>query len=348
MNEMVPLLSCRDVSVDYRTPRGMLRAVDAASLDIAEGETVALVGESGSGKSTFGKALVGLEKISSGSIKLNGVEVSGLSRRQMRPYRPIVQMVFQDPYGALNPRLSVGRIVEDPLIVHGIGQPEERRRKVADLLDRVGLSASVAERYPHEFSGGQRQRIVIARALALNPRLIICDEPVSALDVSVQAQVLNLLVDLQREFGLSYLFISHDLSVVRHIAHRIVVMYLGKFVATGQRASFWNMPTHPYTKRLLEAAPTIDSFEASAERIVRDDEIPSALNPPSGCHFRTRCDYAVDICAQAEPALKPVGDAQYAGRSACHFVTTRPDGSIATPWSAAELVAPAELKTARG
>jgi oligopeptide/dipeptide ABC transporter ATP-binding protein len=325
-----PLLSCRDVVVEYKTPRGLLRAVDTVSLDIGEGETVALVGESGSGKSTFGKALVGLERVRSGSIKLQGTELSRLSRREMRPYRPLVQMVFQDPFGALNPRLSVGRIIEEPLSVHRVGRPEERRRQVAELLERVGLSASVAERYPHEFSGGQRQRIVIARALALNPKLIVCDEPVSALDVSVQAQVLNLLVDLQREFGLSYLFISHDLSVVRHIAHRIAVMYLGKFVATGDRATFWNTPTHPYTRRLLEAVPAIDRFGPSSASVARDDEIPSALNPPSGCHFRTRCEYAIDACVQTEPLLKPVGRA---GFSACHRVEGRGASAIVAPWS---------------
>lgn len=323
------LLSCRDVVVEYRTPRGVLRAVDTVGLDIAEGETVALVGESGSGKSTFGKALVGLENVSGGSIKLQGQELAGLTRRQMRRHRSVIQMIFQDPFGALNPRLSIGRIVAEPLVVHGIGSAEEQKRRVAELLDRVGLSASVADRYPHEFSGGQRQRIVIARALALNPRLIVCDEPVSALDVSVQAQVLNLLVSLQRELGLSYLFISHDLSVVRHIAHRVVVMYLGKFVASGDRSAFWSVPTHPYTKRLLESAPAIDRFDAARELVVRADEIPSALNPPSGCHFRTRCDYALEQCAKVEPPLRAVGGA---GLSACHRVNTAPGGGLAAPW----------------
>jgi len=235
---MQPLLSCKDVVVEYRTSRGILRAVDSVSLDIHEGETVALVGESGSGKSSLGKALVGLEKPRSGSIRLAGTEIAGLGNRRMRPFRKSIQMVFQDPFGSLNPRLPVGRIIQEPLSVHSIGTEADRRRRVAELLDRVGLRPEAAERYPHEFSGGQRQRICIARALALSPRLIVGDEPVSALDVSIQAQVINLLVDLQREFGLSYLFISHDLSVVRHMAHRIAVMYLGTIVSTGSRGQF--------------------------------------------------------------------------------------------------------------
>jgi len=318
------------VVVEYKTPRGLLRAVDTISLDIQEGETVALVGESGSGKSTVGKAIVGLEKVQSGSVKLNGIELSGLTRTEMRPHRRMMQMVFQDPAGSLNPRLTVGRIVEEPFIVHGIANSAERKQRVARLLERVGLDASMTSRYPHEFSGGQQQRIVIARALALNPKLIICDEPVSALDVSVQAQVLNLLVDLQREFGLSYLFVSHDLSVVKHIAHRIVVMYLGKFVSTGERATFWDAPNHPYTKRLLDAVPDIDTFgPLKAAGAARDDEIPSALNPPSGCRFRNRCDYAIDACTTSEPLLRPVG---IRGQTACHRVDARPDGEVNTPW----------------
>ncbi|SLN24192.1 Oligopeptide transport ATP-binding protein OppF [Oceanibacterium hippocampi] len=321
-----PLLSCKDVVVEYKTRRGALRAVDTVSLDIREGETVALVGESGSGKSTLGKAIVGLEPIRSGSIKLNGTELGGLSRRAMRPYRQALQMVFQDPFGSLNPRLSIGRIIEEPMLVHRIGTAEERRRRVAELLERVGLSAEMMTRYPHEFSGGQRQRIVIARALTLNPKLIICDEPVSALDVSVQAQVLNLLADLQRDLGLSYLFVSHDLSVVRHIAHRVVVMYLGKFVSTGERANFWDSPIHPYTRRLLESTPSVDAVGAPLVIGAGDnDEIPSAMNPPSGCRFRTRCDFAADICAQSEPALRPVG--AY-GMSACHRVETLASGAV--------------------
>jgi oligopeptide/dipeptide ABC transporter ATP-binding protein len=323
------LLSCRDLVVQYQTPHGMLRAVNGVDLDIAEGQTVALVGESGCGKSTLGRAIVGLTPSHSGSIKLEGAELAGMNRREIRPYRRSLQMVFQNPYGSLNPRLTVGRIIEEPLMVQKIGSRPERRRRVAELLERVGLSQAAMSQYPHEFSGGQRQRIAIARALTLNPKLIICDEPVSALDVSVQAQVLNLLVDLQRELGLSYLFISHDLSVVRHIAHRTVVMYLGRIVAKGDRRGFWTQPLHPYVKALLDAAPSMAKSDGPVHRQVLDSEIPSALTPPPGCRFSTRCAFVADECRRVDPPLREMRPQQWV---ACHRVMASADGRVLAPW----------------
>jgi oligopeptide/dipeptide ABC transporter ATP-binding protein len=297
-------------------------------LDIRAGETVALVGESGSGKSSVGRALVGIERVASGSIKVDGEEIVGPSRQAIRRHRASLQMVFQDSYGSLNPRSTIGRIVGEPLSVHAVGSAATRQQRVYELLERVGLDTAMTGRYPHELSGGQRQRIAIARALALNPRLIVCDEPVSALDVSVQAQVLNLLVDIQREYGIAYLFISHDLSVVRHIAHHVVVMYLGKFVSKGARSSFWTEPTHPYTRRLLQATPTMSADAIVAQPL--SDEIPSARNPPSGCRFRSRCEFAISACADAVPPLRMIRGED---SSACLRVGLDDSGVVRYPWT---------------
>jgi len=326
---MTALLSCRDVVVEYPTADGTLRAVDRVSLDIERGQTVALVGESGCGKSTLARAILGLERVRSGSIKLDGDELIGLNQRQLRKFRPAIQMVFQNPYGSLNPRLSVGRIIEEPMMVQKIGTRSTRRKRVLDLLDRVGLTPDAAAQYPHQFSGGQRQRIAIARALALNPKLIVCDEPVSALDVSVQAQVLNLLVELQRELGVSYLFISHDLAVVRHIAHATAVMYLGRIAAKSNSREFWRSPAHPYVQALKDATPSMAAIRAGApSQPVLEGEIPSALNPPAGCRFSTRCRYAIDTCRQLEPPLRQLTEQSWI---ACHRVSVSPSGEVIPP-----------------
>ncbi len=326
---MTALLSCRDLIVEYATADGALRAVDRVSLDVERGQTVALVGESGCGKSTLARAILGLERVKSGSIKLEGEELIGLNQRQLRKHRPSIQMVFQNPYGSLNPRLSVGRIIEEPMMVQGIGTKATRRKMVLDLLDRVGLMSGAAGQHPHQFSGGQRQRIAIARALALSPKLIVCDEPVSALDVSVQAQVLNLLVELQKELGVSYLFISHDLAVVRHIAHATAVMYLGRIAARSNSREFWRSPAHPYVQALKSATPSMAAIRAGTQsQPVLDGEIPSALNPPSGCRFSTRCPYAIDICRQLEPPLRQLTEQSWV---ACHRVTVDPSGEVIPP-----------------
>jgi oligopeptide/dipeptide ABC transporter ATP-binding protein len=320
-----PLLAVENLTVHFRSRLGTVHAVDGVGLAIEAGETLGLVGESGCGKSTLGKAIVGLVQPTSGTVSLDGTVISDLSRRAIRPYRRRLQMIFQDPYGSLNPRLSVGRIIEEPLIVHGIGDAQSRRKRVVALMRRVGLHPDAAGRYPHEFSGGQRQRIGIARALALNPQLIICDEPVSALDVSVQAQVINLLLDLQEEMGLSYLFISHDLSVVQHIAQRVLVMYLGKIVESAPRQSIWSRPLHPYTRALIAAVPVPDPTRIGAQtNPAIESEIPSPINPPSGCRFRTRCPFAAPLCAEREPALRAIDEESFV---ACHFVAG-PDGEM--------------------
>jgi oligopeptide/dipeptide ABC transporter ATP-binding protein len=327
------LLSCRKLSVEYHTGGRILRAVDGVDLDVGPGQTVAIVGESGCGKSTLARAIMGLTPTSRGSIRLRGREITGLSQRELRPLRPTVQMVFQNPYGSLNPRLTVGRIIEEPMFVQRIGTPQSRRERVQELLSMVGLAAGAERQYPHEFSGGQRQRIAIARALALNPMLIVCDEPVSALDVSVQAQVLNLLVRLQRDLGISYLFISHDLSVVRHIAHRTMVMYLGRIVAQSSSRTFWNAPLHPYVAALKQATPTMDVFREGYEPPpVLEGEIPSALDPPPGCRFSSRCPHALPLCRESYPALREVSPTESV---ACHRVEIGPGGVARTPWGVA-------------
>ena len=311
------LLSLRDVHVRFNTAAGVVRAVSGVSVDLAVGETLGLVGESGCGKSTLGKAIMKLVPIAGGEILVEGTDIAPLDRRQLTDMRRKVQMIFQDPYGSLNPRSTVGRSVAQPLVLAG-WKPDATAERVETLLRWVGLPSDAKQRYPHEFSGGQRQRIGIARALALSPKLIICDEPVSALDVSVRAQVINLLEDLKGEFGVSYLFISHDLSVVEHIADRVAVMYLGMLVEVGGRDQIWRSPQHPYTKALLAAAPIANpKIARTRQRTVLQGELPSPLDPPAGCPFHSRCPIAQARCKEEKPALRPVGDSALA---ACHFV----------------------------
>ena len=296
---------------------GHVRAVDGVSFSIAAGETLCLVGESGCGKSTVGKTILRLQEPTAGQIWLGDTEVTRLDEEQMRVHRRQVQMVFQDPYSSLNPRMRAGEIIAEPLENFGIAEGEEKDRQVLALLEKVGLRKDAAQRFPFEFSGGQRQRLGIARALALNPRLIVADEPVSALDVSVQAQVLNLLMDLQEEFGLSYLFVSHDLAVVEHIGHRIAVMYLGRIVELAPRDRIFAQPQHPYTEALMAAAPIADPRARSA-RLVIEGDVPSPMNPPPGCHFHTRCPYAEARCKVEDPPLQEIAPGHVV---ACHLRT---------------------------
>ena len=302
---------------------GHVKAVDGVTLDLHRGETLGLVGESGCGKSTLSRVLMGLEKATAGSVKLNGEELVGMNERRLRKLRRNVQIIFQDPYASLNPRMTVGDIVGEPFEIHRDVAPKgDRKKKVRELLEVVGLSPEHLNRYPHQFSGGQRQRIGIARALALKPEVIICDEPVSALDVSVQAQVVNLLKQLQDDFALSYVFVAHDLSVVRHIADRVAVMYLGKVVELGDEVALYEQPTHPYTQALLSAVPVPDPHRRGLrDEIVLTGDLPSPVNPPSGCRFRTRCWKAQEICATEEPAL--VDREAHPHPSACHFAEVR-------------------------
>jgi len=306
---------------------GHVRAVDGVSFSIAAGETLCLVGESGCGKSTVGKTILRLQEPTAGQIWLGDEEVTRLNEEQMRVHRRQVQMVFQDPYSSLNPRMRAGQIIAEPLENFGMAQGADKDRQVLALLDKVGLRKDAAERFPFEFSGGQRQRLGIARALALNPRLIVADEPVSALDVSVQAQVLNLLMDLQEEFGLSYLFVSHDLAVVEHIGHRIAVMYLGRIVELAPRDRIFAQPQHPYTEALMAAAPIADPKARSA-RLVIEGDVPSPMNPPPGCHFHTRCPYAEARCKVEDPTLQEIAPGHVV---ACHF---RTPAQLASPVSA--------------
>ena len=317
-----PLLEVHDLVKHFPIRGGLLqlpvawvKAVDGVSFSIQRGETLGLVGESGSGKSTVARTIIRLIQPTSGEVLLDGQSVFKASPREMKKLRRDVQIIFQDPYGSLNPRMPVGEIIAEGLVVHGVGSRQEREIAVNRLLEIVGLRGQHRGRFPHEFSGGQRQRIGIARALALTPKIVIADEPVSALDVSIQSQILNLLSDLQREFNLTYLFVAHNMAVVEQVSDRIAVMYLGKIVEIGPAEELVSNPKHPYTKALISAVPVPDP-EAHHERTVLKGDIPSPINPPSGCHFRTRCPIATERCAVEEPLLRPVGKDQVA---ACHY-----------------------------
>jgi oligopeptide transport system ATP-binding protein len=302
-----------------RRRTGWVKAVDDVSFDIPSGQTMGLVGESGCGKSTVGRTVLRLYDPTAGTIRLEGRDITALKGETLRSVRPKMQMIFQDPQACLNPRMTVGSIIAEPLREHAAGTARARDERVAELMDAVGLARRFLNRYPHEFSGGQRQRIGIARALALNPRFIVCDEPIAALDVSIQAQVVNLLEDLQERFSLTYLFISHDLSMVRHLAQRVAVMYLGRIVEEGTRDQIYRDPQHPYTQALLSAVPSHDPGVARArKRIILTGDLPSPANPPKGCNFSTRCPRVMDICRASEPPTVHLGQGRHA---ACHLLS---------------------------
>ena len=323
-----PILQLQDVKTHFPVESGLLfkkhagtvKAVDGVTLDVMPGEVLGLVGESGCGKSTLARTIMQLLPATSGTVVLEGKNLTSGSAAEILAVRRDLQMVFQDPFASLNPRMTVGAILAEPMQVHDIGTAPERDERVRELLEVVGLSPEHARRYPHQFSGGQRQRIGIARALAVNPDLIVCDEPVSALDVSIQAQVVNLLQNLQKRFGLSYLFIAHDLAVVKHISDRVAVMYLGKLVETADKRTLYAAPLHPYTQALLSAIPRPDPG-AQRQRIILAGDVPSAINPPSGCRFHTRCPHVQARCKQEEPVLR---EAAPGHRVACHFFETLP------------------------
>jgi oligopeptide transport system ATP-binding protein len=334
--EAEPLLRLTDITKYFPIKKGIIQrevarvhAVDGVSFTVTPGETLGLVGESGCGKSTLGRCILRLYELTSGTLEFEGQDISRLSRKQLRPVRREMQMIFQDPYASLNPRKRVGQIIADPLRIHKLGDSGEVKKRVQELLSLVGLSPEHFNRYPHEFSGGQRQRIGVARALALQPKLIVADEPVSALDVSIQAQVVNLLDDLQDEFGLTYVFIAHDLSVVRHVSDRIAVMYLGKIVEVSPAQELYANPVHPYTEALLSAVPIPDpELLGSRERIVLEGDVPSPIDPPTGCRFHPRCRYATEICTREEPPLLPHGGAGHI--AACHH-PLRTEAAVAAP-----------------
>lgn len=314
-----PLVEIRNLKKFFNVGKGQtLKAVNDVSLDIKQGETLGVVGESGCGKSTAGRTVLRLYEPTDGAVNFNGTNIYKLSGSKMKALRREMQMIFQDPYASLNPRMTITDIIGEALDIHKlVGSKAERKKRVEDLLDLVGLNPDHATRYPHEFSGGQRQRIGIARALAVDPKFIICDEPISALDVSIQAQVVNLLQELQRKMGLTYMFIAHDLSMVKHISDRVAVMYLGKVVEIAPSEELYANPSHPYTKALLSAIPIPDpDIEKTRERIVLKGDLPSPINPPTGCHFRTRCPMATEKCALAEPALVEARPGHW---TACHY-----------------------------
>ena len=320
-NEKI-LLTVRDLKKHYPIkggllgrPVGAVRAVDGVSFDIRQGETLGLVGESGCGKSTTGMVILRLQEATAGEVLFDGADVTKMDKAALRSFRRHAQIIFQDPYASLNPRMSVGEIIGEPLYIHNLAKGAEYTKRVEELLKVVGLGPQHARRYPHEFSGGQRQRIGIARALAVNPKLVVCDEPVSALDVSIQSQILNLLVELQEEMGLTYLFIAHGLNVVKHISDRIGVMYLGKMVELGKGDDLIANPLHPYTQTLISAIPQ-PTPGVKKKRIILQGDVPSPANPPSGCRFHTRCPQCMPVCSEKEPEFKMVGDRQVA----CHLV----------------------------
>ena len=322
MTANTPVIEVTDLKKHFPVKKGLLRrtvghvyAVDGVSFSLKAGETRGLVGESGCGKTTAGRAVLRLTEPTSGSIKVEGTEITGLSKAELRPYRRQMQIIFQDPFSSLNPRMTAGEIVGEPLLVHGVSSAKARQEEVAALFARVGLRPAQMANYPHQFSGGQRQRIGIARALALGPKLIVGDEPVSALDVSIQAQVINLLMDLQRERQLSYLFISHNLAVVEHISHQIAVMYLGRIVEHADTRSIFMRPQHPYTEALLSAVPVPDPAIKRQKRVLQGD-VPSPMKPPSGCHFHTRCPYAEARCKVETPPLREIAPGH---RVSCHL-----------------------------
>jgi oligopeptide transport system ATP-binding protein len=322
------LIRVRDLEVHFPIRRGLLkrqvgaiRAVDGVTFEVLRGETLGLVGESGSGKSTIGRAMLHLERPTGGEAAFQDSALAAMSAGELRSVRRHMQMIFQDPHASLNPRLSVGRAIREPLDIHRIGSGDDRANRVGELLELVGLRPRVASRYPHEFSGGQLQRIGIARALATSPEFIVADEPISALDVSIQAQIVNLLGDLKKELGLTYLFIAHDLSMVRHLSDRVAVMYLGRIVELGKADALFNHPLHPYTKALLSAIPIPDpEREARRKRIPLEGDIPGPANPPSGCRFRTRCPIATELCARQDPEFRELGERGANHQVACHYV----------------------------